>query len=452
MKLNGTPTGEPCSASRLHCLVSAQIAEAESRYIKRLESNAKMRGGLVDSLVSSMGFCVRHSEMFAGLDNSMSRWVRTCERQADVRLAELFMRTRLQDEFLQDIVFGARSRCPACAFVRRLEGRILSRLMRDFESRRASVREVFSSSLCFEYARRLWERAQPSLRSNMFRALKNKVVELVALAQSLEGQVNDREDARQVVINAILPQEANGPVRMPELGGCQANAREPCPVCAALNSANHQWIKAVADNIRLEQPMWLTLPICAPHVVQCLRSGLGLPADTLVRHYTESALAVRQIKRAVSGGKKRRKGSTGWFDANPEREAHIAAGRRVDPAAGDPAPEQIVGHFYCPGCRAQDIAMRGAISKLLNAITRVGRRRTQAMLESLCSKHLAEALIVASIKSIQDCFLPFFASKFLYDDKSIDFRSRNGAATAEEIPARSSHHNFDVSVDGAIGR
>lgn len=121
-----------------------------------------------------------------------------------------------------------------------------------------------------------------------------------------------------------------------------------CPVCQAIAASGRQWLEAAAENVRLEQPGWITLPTCTGHLLQCL----ALPDPALRRaalnRYLEVALPGRTTpapapadgeapkRRRLAGrdGSIRRRKKARWLPGRRyENHAPAATHRRL-PADG----------------------------------------------------------------------------------------------------------------------
>jgi hypothetical protein len=379
------------------CVVCVQLAEADRRYIRRLQADRQMRRALTDALVVSMGFCHRHWQELRKVDRDTAALSERCVSDATARLAELFARTRLQDEFLQDLLFGARSRCPACLFSRRLEGRLLSRMMHDLESKETSLRKLFSDDLCFEHARQLSGRPEGSLRARLKAALRKKGSHILASAALVD--ITDESRAIEQMLVANIYPYANIPASPGLTMTVTTDTCDPdsCPVCAELEESRKRWLQSVAENIRLGQPTWLTLPTCADHVVTCLHSERASYAISVAQRYVEASLASTARRQITGPGRKHRRRSHRWFNASTEKHEAAVDAQVIDPELlGDPTKLA-----YCPGCQQIDVAMRRAVFSFLQVVARASASQAQILLGRLCLKHVAEVLIYASDEPTQ---------------------------------------------------
>lgn len=373
------------------CVVCVQLAEADRRYIRRLQTDRQMRLALTDALVVSMGFCHRHWQELREVDPDTAVLSERCVSDATARLAELFARTRLQDEFLQDLLFGARSRCPACLFSRRLEGRLLSRMMHGLESKETSVRKLFSNDLCFEHARQLSGRPEGSLRTRLKAALRKKGSHMLAGAE-LVDIADESRAIEQMLAASIYPYaDISASPNLAMTVTTDTCGLDSCPVCAELEESRKRWLQSVAENIRLGQPTWLTLPTCADHVVMCLYGEHASCAISVAQRYVEAALASPARRQITVPGRKHRRRSHRWFNASTAK--HDAA---VDTQVAEP---ELLGDptklAYCPGCQQIDVAMRRAVFSFLQVFSRASASQGRVLLGRLCLKHVAEVLIYA---------------------------------------------------------
>lgn len=387
------PPGVPQAAGNAACQLCEQLAQAGARYFTRLRSDKRMRRGLADSLASSMGLCMHHEQLLRG-DPELHAWIDGCIADARGRLAALFVRARLQDELLQDILFGARHRCPVCVYFRRVAGGWISCKLHEAQSRSLSVATLIADQLCFEHARELTRRAQGALRSRLSRALRRKGAHLLSLAAL------DEPGAGAITRHAgwaaeALPQPGKGSPDAVQGADPIPMARSPCPVCGELEAARLAWLRVVSDTIRLEQPAWLALPTCAEHLAMSLPRENAAGRAVIMRAYIESALAPRRHLKAAAAAKRRRD-PLRWFDSRRQagQTAGAQAGAGDEPAAENSDPP--LENLSCPGCQASDIAARTAVSRWLHGFERATPARARDLTAHLCLKHLAEVLIYES--------------------------------------------------------
>ncbi|MDN7797085.1 MULTISPECIES: hypothetical protein [Burkholderia cepacia complex] len=373
-----------------HCVVCQHLIEADQRYLRRLQTDRRMRCTLTEALVASMGFCDHHWQRLQESDPDIADWSRRCVSEATTRLGELFARTKLQDEFLQDLLFGARSRCPACLSSSRLEGRLLTRLLLDLESKRTSLRSLFSTQVCFEHARQLTGRAEGALRVRMRPALRKRSEHILSAAISIDAADASSGCPIEGLLTDALYPRVEGFVERSACDDALAHSTDSCPVCMEMESGRRHWLKAVVENIRLGQPAWLTLPTCAEHTLMCLNTGDRDVALAVAQRYVDASLAPPR-RRVVSLVRKRRRGSTRWFNA-PAASADAAA--EGPPAESAPAAE-TVAFIHCPGCQQSDVAMRRAVFSFLRSFGRATDMQAPLLLGQLCLKHLAEVMIYA---------------------------------------------------------
>lgn len=382
----------------MSCTICAQMAGVDGRYIERLEKDSRMRQGLSDALVRSMGFCAFHTQFLRDSGRPMGGWAITCASNARVRLAGMFSRAKLQDEVLQDIVFGARTRCPACAFYRRLEGRLLSRTLREVESKRTSIHTFFLTSLCFVHAASLVERADGTVRRGMSIALRKKGERLLEKAASAESDAAPNvAEVADGLIDDIFPIGRRYMFSLePRVAGSDQPARHVCPVCEEMLYRCKNWTGMVCDNILMEQPFWLALPTCPEHVVMCLADAGGGVQGKIVQHYIESFFARWIRPRPNPARRKRRRLSHEWGTLASARGGALSD---VSNEVADTLNQNTILGPNCPGCRHMDIAMRIATSSFLRISAKVSD--ASAPVHSLCEKHIAEALIYAEDTSVQ---------------------------------------------------
>jgi len=356
------------------CVVCEQLAGTDDRYFGRLLRDGRSRHALVQTIATSMGFCARHTALAASSGAATARAMRTAVDEAGRHLASLLDRSDLRGELVQDMLFGARHRCPACGYFHRAQGRALVRVLRAA----GHATRVALPDLCFVHTRMLMQRTEPPLRGRLIRQLRIKAK---AAWAALAAQP-DRRDGGFAVRTLLHPAgEGTTPVTIPA-----------CPVCKAIATAERQWLEAAAANVRLQQPGWITLPTCSEHLLQCLsRPDPALRRAALDR-YLDVALPERATPApAPADGepppKRRRRGRTQWFDPA------AAAGTMTAGAA----PREP-----CPGCDAQEIAGRRAVASLVCDVARASNDESVlALTAGVCIKHFAEALIYASNPQIE---------------------------------------------------
>jgi len=352
------------------CVVCEQLAGADDRYFGKLLRDGRLRQTLAQTIATSMGFCVRHTALAISSGAAKARAMQTAVAEAGRHLASLLERSGLQDELIQDILFGARSRCPACAYFHRAEGRALARALRAAEhAKRAALPD-----LCFVHTQMLAQRTEPPLRGRLIRQLRVKAKAALAVLVAEPGN----GDSTFAVQTVLYPLGRKGSPRMP--------MTSPCPVCEAIAVAGQQRLQAAVDNVRLEQPGWITLPTCREHLLECL-----VHADTALRRaalerYLEVALPGRPPSAPASADgepqKRRKRRRTRWFDS-----AVATSTMTTGMALQEP----------CPGCDAREIAGRRAVASLIRKATRAGSDDAVAALTAgVCLKHFAETLIYAS--------------------------------------------------------
>ncbi len=321
--------------------------------------------------------------MIASPDSKVPRELEATIREGGRHLASLLERTALQDELLQDILFNARGRCPACIYFHRSEGRAVARVLRGLENdgKRASL-----PPLCFVHTQLLVQRTEPPLRGRLVRQLRDLARTAIT---TLDTPPEIRSDDRVTALQGVLyPLARDGVPRSDTLCAC--------PVCEAIRIARGQWLMAAAENVRLEQPGWITLPTCRNHLLLCLaQADRGLQRAALQR-YLQTALPGRPATTAPGPGerpKRRRRSKLRWFNA---------VGGSAAQANGTACAREALQREACPGCATEEIAARRAIAQLVRNVSRAQPNEDAPPVTSgVCLKHFAEALIYASNPGIE---------------------------------------------------
>ncbi|OWT66332.1 hypothetical protein [Candidimonas nitroreducens] len=417
------------------CEVCRQMREAHDKYLARLRRDGRVRRGLTRALVSSMGFCPGHEQLLRS-DPELCDWVGLRIDEARKEFALLLNRARLQDEVLQEIVFGARRHCPACLYCRRFAGQCISRKLRDIQSGRARVSTLLSGQLCFEHARQLVQRCDNGdLKKRLLRALRRKgkaIVERMRAAEVSGADAGGGLDGSTVALveyaldtlravpgatqepsaaMASSQSEALGEGGAPAPGGVPM-WKPPCPICCVLWHARASWLDAVSSTIHLEQPAWLALPTCAEHLEICLPRETSAGQLMLVRVYMDAAFAAWRKPKTVSAPvKKRPRSSLRWFDPPARPGAETSASTSVAQNAPRPTDEREEPFsdmsLRCPACRIMDIAVRGAVASWLSTFASASSAGQSDLTRQLCFKHLAEVLIYAPQQSLQTRILSY---------------------------------------------
>ena len=258
------------------CVVCEQLRDADTQYFGRVLRNGRARIALAQTLALGMGFCRAHAALATELHGPAAAAVQDSIRDAGRLLGDLLDRTALQDELIQDIVFGARGRCPACAYFHRVEGRVLARVQRELEQRKP-----FSPPpVCFVHLQSLKQRVEPPLLGRIKRLLR-------ARSRGVLGAI-DRPGAfpDAGIAQACLQLY---PLELANSMSVHA-ARCACPICEDIALAQRRWLGTAIDNVRLRQPGWIALPTCHRHLLQCIRQPDRALQHAALARYFEVAL------------------------------------------------------------------------------------------------------------------------------------------------------------------
>ncbi len=361
------------------CVVCEQLRDADTQYFGRVLRNGRARIALAQTLALGMGFCRAHAALASELHGPAAAAIQDSIRDAGRLLCALLDRTSLQDERIQDIVFGARDRCPACAYFHRVEGRVLARVQRELEQQKP-----FSPPpVCFVHLQSLKQRVEPPLLGRIKRLLRTR-------SHGVLGAIDrpgTRPDAR--IMQASLQLY---PLDLANSVNVQA-AHCACPICEDVALAQRRWLGAAIDNVRLRQPGWIALPTCHRHLLQCIRQPDRDLQHAALARYFEVALPGKPVMAptAPPPPKRRRRMHARWFD--PRHDA-----RHERDAQGDGTQPRE----NCPGCDAEEIAARKSIAHLIRSVSRAEHDDALALtVEGVCLKHFAEAFIYASEPHIE---------------------------------------------------
>lgn len=369
-------TAHAVSTAGPECVICAQLAGANERYFGRLMRDARARTLLAQTVATSMGFCADHTAVLAS-SRKAARALDDTIHAAARHLVSLLERTALQDELLQDILFNARGRCPACAYFHRSEGRALARVLNWLEN---GGRYAGAPPLCFTHTLLLVQRTEPPVRGRLVRQLRNmahtalEVLDAPSIVSSSESAI--------AVRHLLYPLARDGMPR--EETPCV------CPVCEAIRTGRTQWLTSAAENVRLEQPGWIALPTCRNHLFLCLAQADRELQRAALQRYLEGVLAARPVAPVPGSSnvpKRRPRSRLRWFDA-------AGSAARANGTAHVP---EAVQRESCPGCDSEEIAARRAIARLIREMSRAkDDDHTARVTSGVCLKHFAEALIYAS--------------------------------------------------------
>ncbi|WP_175836092.1 hypothetical protein [Burkholderia multivorans] len=357
------------------CVVCEQLRDADTQYFGRVLRNGRARIALAQTLALGMGFCRAHAALATELHGPAAAAVQDSIRDAGRLLCDLLDRTALQDELIQDIVFGARGRCPACAYFHRVEGRVLARVQRELEQQKP-----FSPPpVCFVHLQSLKQRVEPPLLGRIKRLLRARSRGVLG-AIDRPGTFPDAGIAQACL--QLYPLELANSMSVHA-------ARCACPICEDIALAQRRWLGTAVDNVRLRQPGWIALPTCHRHLLQCIRQPDRALQHAALARYFEVALPGKPVTdpAAPPPPKRRRRRHARWFDARHERDAQRDGTQ----------PRES-----CPGCDAEEIAARKSIARLIRGVSRAEHDDALALaVEGVCLKHFAEAFIYASEPRIE---------------------------------------------------
>ncbi|QUN41403.1 hypothetical protein KEH56_18965 (plasmid) [Burkholderia cenocepacia] len=293
-----TPSGNDAC----RCVVCEQLRDADTQYFGRVLRNGRACIALAQTLALGMGFCRAHAARATALNEPAAAAVRDVIRDAGRLLCDLLDRTALQDELIQDIVFGARGRCPACAYFHRVEGRVLARVQRALEQQKP-----FSPPpVCFVHLQSLKLRVEPPLLGRIKRLLRTRSRGVLG-AIDRPGAFPDAGIAQACL--QLYPLELANSMSVHA-------ARGACPICEDIALAQRRWLGTAVDNVRLLQPGWIALPTCHRHLLQCIRQPDRALQHAALARYFEVALPGKPVTdpaappRPNAGGAGTRAGST----------------------------------------------------------------------------------------------------------------------------------------------
>lgn len=368
-----------------HCSLCDQLRCAEQRYVDRMLGDTAIRARLPELLVSSLGFCASHTRRIRAIPTAQSALEPSISCAAH-RLAGVLERVNLHDEFLQDILFSAHSRCPICSAIKQLEGRLISRVLRLLETDRRAARQTILDHLCFEHARVLASKSSDAIRRPVLAALRLKQRGLIL--QDLSSQTDD-VGQEHYMPDALRMLESIYPVTQPSLSDArQEHATAPgCKVCADQLIAHRNWYLSAMDNLRLGEPAWMTLPTCTAHTIECIQGPCVDLSHSAFLHYLEHVtLLTTPPHHPATKAIRRRRPALRWFDKD-KGKSHSGV-QATEPS--NSGPHIMLG---CPTCRIISTAeIRSALS-VVDMFKRTSDGLRREITQQLCLKHFADILI-----------------------------------------------------------
>lgn len=353
------------------CPICRQLRGIDGKYFSNLLKSRRAMEVLAYTLAMSGGFCFRHATTSKSIQDAR---LDAQIAEAEHLIGQWLSRSSVQGELLQDVIFNARSRCPACTYLRRSEGRLLTRSLKLFEQTKPS-REA--SSFCLLHLQALAERADPPIRRRVERAIRTRSKTILAVS------VTDTYEAdRHAVIRDLLCPLAD------DVEPISLEAPQ-CPICLRIQDSQTNWLRIATQCVALQQPAWIALPTCRKHLHLCLsRSDMGTQRAAIVNYLEANVrnIASNTGQPLAIGTKRRRRDKSRWFDSKHSFDTQIS--KPTSPAHGHISP--------CPGCASEEISALKAIS---SAMRRVATSRddsdTISSLSGICLKHRLELLIHA---------------------------------------------------------
>lgn len=383
-----------CAPAADACHVCRTLRDYDQHYAERILLAARKGDQVSEALLDSLGFCAYHTATLpAGLRTSTLFHARATA--AATWLQVLFTDTVRYEDKLSDILFAAHSRCPACAYHRRIEGMLLSRLCRAAPSGKRALAKYLGAPLCLSHLSAVIRLLEPPSRQEAIRVQHHRLRDLVSHygtwdINDYDGQValpapfladgshlavllgteeslrRARRDRQDDLRDPAA--EGNGDATAPDVCGC--------PVCRAGRDARRHWRERLARTVSLDQPLWLAFPTCAQHVIDCLHTPEPGIAYAAWSFYAHEQLRERHAP-PVTARRKHRARSASWHLEPPPQA----------PAEPMPAPPRQV---FCAACESIAIAQT-------RALLQYGRRASHhAAAPAFCLKHFADAYLLES--------------------------------------------------------
>lgn len=353
------------------CPICESLARNEPRYATEVLADGAHAELNAEAIADALGFCGVHGVEIQSHEG-LAEAIGAVMLRAVSRTITLFEAPPSWQDRLREVLFGARSACPACSFAeRRLSGlvaRHASLLRENAAARSASVR-----ALCLPHFDALLRESElPDLVPWLSLEVDGLGVVDAALQEHGERAL------------ATVTRWVAGPMA----DKCLAtNPERRCPVCRAVDASRTRWLALLEDSLRTDAAPEMLLPMCARHIVDCHRTGDARLAFAATRHAL--GVSLTHLRRAVH------------VVAAEERKLELAKQsvwyRKKSPAYLLGQRRRVIRDLpRCPACERAVLAAERALSQVLEALREDRAWRPPCGDSGLCMKHFAAARILGS--------------------------------------------------------
>ncbi|WP_454691213.1 hypothetical protein [Achromobacter aloeverae] len=376
----------PCGA----CVVCAGLQGSEQRYVASVLNRRTTPERVAESLTGSLGFCGQHTAALRHVLEDSARF-RAAAGMAAGWLARMVADTRVYGERLNDILFRSRDACPACLHRRRLEGRLLARVLRGAPTSKRALANYLDGQLCLNHLHamtpHLLSAGLPPVAGQAFKRAADRLRRQYPLWDMDGCAPLPAPPAALATQRMALAASIGLSCHVPQASLARLRQEAPvcaCVVCDAVLAARDQWRTRLARTIELGYPLRLAAPSCPCHVVGCL-----LDESAAAGHAAWSRFLQPDNRPAKAHG-----GSEA-APAPPPRQRKGASWHleRPDAADREGRPDHYLAALgaSCPACGADDVARMRAVLRY------IAEYRSPADGDPpLCMKHFAEAYILES--------------------------------------------------------
>lgn len=370
--------------SYLACAVCEAMQGSEAHYAQRVLPDPRHVPVNAQAVADALGFCHLHvghvlapHERASAVGTVMHRALGLLRPLLEARNGTDDHAFEVQDHVLE-ILFAARSGCPACSFAeRRLTG-LLARHAAELRSGR-EVNVGRERTLCVPHFRALIG----------FSALSDLAdwveMEVEALACAEARLQRDEPCTVRALVRIIAGRRARPPQAVPGI--------VDCPVCVAMRAAKERWLELARGSVRADAAPSLIMPSCPEHIWDCHDThDAGLAAfasriafNTVLDHLRRAAVLLRHEERKLEESKR-----SVWY--KKKSPAYILGHRR---ALVTKAP-------VCPACERIAVARDAAINRLLEELRHRQMREDFERGPGLCIKHYALARIIAPAGAVRE--------------------------------------------------
>jgi hypothetical protein len=389
------------------CPVCETLANIDAEYFARAFGESRRFAVTSEAVTDALGFCSRHGSTLLSQEHLPRGLVRVF-RGAIPRLVPVLAEKYLYEDRVQQVLFGASSSCPACAYGNRAAARHARRLARQFSSPRDHAGCLRLDSLCVRHFQLLAGDFKPEVRLPAFTQYGDALDHAATATEDLlesgrlpgarrleEGSVALHHALELIAGRPAQGQYPDGDALAEALQCCPTLVEglvypKACPLCLEVGRARRRWIHDVPVAAKFKQIAWLFFPTCPEHIWPVVQLGDPQLTAMVVTHALHVAIGqiYQQILTLVRAA-----------EINEERAQEAARfarwgkrRRRRKKVAQEPAMPRLV---RCPGCERLAVAEDHATKGLLDLLQERKYRNAFNRGYGLCMKHFAQVYLMA---------------------------------------------------------